>query len=56
VHGGGFAGTIQVFLPNDLQKEYVDLMESLFGCDSVTTLVVRSSGSMHIMALFYEDR
>jgi len=50
VHGGGFAGTIQVFLPNDLQMEYSDLMESLFGCDSTTTLVVRSSGSMHIKA------
>lgn len=48
VHGGGFAGTIQVFLPNELQKEYVDLMESLFGGGSVTTLIVRSSGSVHI--------
>ncbi len=48
VHGGGFAGTIQVFLPNELQKEYAVLMESLFGHGSVTTLVVRSSGSVHI--------
>jgi galactokinase len=48
VHGGGFAGTIQVFLPDELQKEYVALMESLFGHGSVTTLIVRSLGSEHI--------
>jgi len=48
VHGGGFAGTIQVFLPNELQQDYVALMESVFGEGSVASLVVRSFGSMHI--------
>jgi len=48
VHGGGFAGTIQVFLPNELQNEYVTLMEPIYGKGSVTTLTVRPYGSVHV--------
>ena len=31
VHGGGFAGTIQAFLPLDMHNEFKALMESVFG-------------------------
>jgi galactokinase len=31
VHGGGFAGTIQAFVPKDLSECYIDALESVFG-------------------------
>jgi galactokinase len=48
VHGGGFAGTILVFLPHKVVGAYVTLMESAFGAGAVKALRVRSSGSMEI--------
>ena len=41
VHGGGFAGTIQVFVPSERFKAYVDFMEPIFGKGSVVPLSVR---------------
>lgn len=46
VHGGGFAGTILVFLPDQDIKKYVDLMEKLFGKNSVHILRIRSIGAV----------
>ncbi|MBQ9815369.1 MAG: galactokinase [Lachnospiraceae bacterium] len=34
VHGGGFAGTIQAFVPNDMVNEYADRMNEVFGKDA----------------------
>lgn len=48
VHGGGFAGTIQVFMPNDHLNGYKKLMESVFGDRSVLVLKVRPCGTFHI--------
>ena len=48
VHGGGFAGTIQVFLPNDSVKDYRKLMESVFGKKSVLVLKIRSHGALYL--------
>ncbi len=31
VHGGGFAGTIQAYVPPYLEKRYIERMESIFG-------------------------
>ncbi len=31
VHGGGFAGTIQAFVPEELLDDYVNILESVFG-------------------------
>ncbi len=31
VHGGGFAGTIQAFVPNDIVSMYKKNMEHVFG-------------------------
>ncbi len=42
VHGGGFAGTIQAYIPNERFKEYTIRMESVFGDGSVTPLAVRN--------------
>jgi galactokinase len=41
VHGGGFAGTIQVFIPTPLFSDYVAYMEVFFGKGSVVPLSVR---------------
>jgi galactokinase len=48
VHGGGFAGTVQVFLANKSVDEYKDLMENVFLDGSVQVLNFRSLGTIHI--------
>lgn len=44
VHGGGFAGTIQAFVPNDLLEEFTAEMEHLFGEGSCYNLFIRPLG------------
>lgn len=44
VHGGGFAGTIQAFVPDELVKDYTDAMKSIFGDDSCYVLSIRKGG------------
>ncbi|MEG2073790.1 MAG: galactokinase family protein [Angelakisella sp.] len=44
VHGGGFAGTIQAFVPNSMVDEYQDKMEQIFGAGSCYKLSVRPVG------------
>lgn len=46
VHGGGFAGTIQVFLPNDVVEEYIRLIESVFGEGKAVALGIRPYGTL----------
>ena len=46
VHGGGFAGTIQVFLPGEFVDEYINKVESIFGKESVLKLFIREQGSI----------
>ena len=41
VHGGGFAGTIQAFIPNNLVTRYKELMQGIFGSDAVEILAIR---------------
>ena len=48
VHGGGFAGTIQAFVPNDLIEEYTDAMKSIFGDDACYVLSIRPFGGVEI--------
>lgn len=48
VHGGGFAGTIQVYAPSEEAKRFSASMASLFGPSSVTTLRVRNSGTIAV--------
>ena len=44
VHGGGFAGTIQAFVPNELLEKYTALMKSVFGDDCCYVLNIRPVG------------
>ncbi|MCB0730599.1 MAG: galactokinase, partial [Ignavibacteriae bacterium] len=46
VHGGGFAGTIQVFLHNDYVSEYKNFIETIFGKGKAQILKIRSQGSI----------
>jgi galactokinase len=41
VHGGGFAGTIQAYVPLKLADDYAKTMEAVFGPGSVYRLSVR---------------
>ena len=49
VHGGGFAGTIQVYIPNEKASEYISYMEGFFGEGTVTPLRIRPLSSMQIL-------
>jgi galactokinase len=46
VHGGGFAGTIQVFLPEKLIKEYKNFITNVFNRKSVKVLSIRKHGAI----------
>ncbi len=48
VHGGGFAGTIQAFVPDELLDKYRDTMESLFGSGACYVLNIRPVGGIEI--------
>ena len=48
VHGGGFAGTIQAFVPNYLTADYAKEMERIFGVGSCYVLSVRSVGGYEL--------
>ena len=45
VHGGGFAGTMQAFVPHDRMTAFREAMESVFGKGAVTELSVRPLGA-----------
>lgn len=49
VHGGGFAGTIQAFVPNDLLDTFISEMEHLFGEGSCYNLFIRPLGGTRVM-------
>ena len=46
VHGGGFAGTIQAFMPENATADYAKLMNSVFGEGSTYVLRIRSKGAV----------
>ena len=48
VHGGGFAGTIQAFVPETLVDKYTDAMDKLFGKGSCLKLNIRPLGGVEI--------
>ena len=51
VHGGGFAGTIQAFVPKELVQRYRETLEGVFGKDSVYVLSVRKYGAVCLDAI-----
>ncbi len=49
VHGGGFAGTIQAFVPMDKTENYAAKMDALFGEGSCYVLRIRPVGGTRII-------
>ncbi len=49
VHGGGFAGTIQAFVPNELLDTYKTSIESVYGKDSCHVLMIRPVGGTKVI-------
>lgn len=49
VHGGGFAGTIQAFVSNELVKSYKEEMEKVFGSDACDVLKIRKYGGIKVL-------
>jgi galactokinase len=45
VHGGGFAGTIQAFVPQKLLDKYVSTLEHIYGKGSCHILFIRQQGA-----------
>ncbi len=48
VHGGGFGGTIQAFVPQEKLDEYVKTLEHVYGEGSCHKLFIRSKGSIKL--------
>jgi galactokinase len=48
VHGGGFAGTIQVYVPKEELPAYTGAIEAVFGEGSLTELVIRQEGAVEL--------
>lgn len=49
VHGGGFAGTIQAFVPNKLVADYKKALDSVFGDNSCTVMKIRKYGGIKVV-------
>jgi galactokinase len=48
VHGGGFAGTIQAFVPEDLLESFLGAMRRVFGESSCLRAAVRAAGAARV--------
>ena len=48
VHGGGFAGTIQAFVPQELLPAYISTLEHVFGEGSCRKLFIRNTGATKV--------
>ncbi len=48
LQGGGFAGTIQAFVPERLLEEYCSVMDSVFGAGACHVLNVRNYGAIRV--------
>ena len=48
VHGGGFAGTVQAFVPNELLEGFRQGMEQMVGAGRCHVLSIRSAGGVEL--------
>ena len=48
VHGGGFAGTIQAFVPNDMLEDFRSTIEAVYGEGSCHVLSIRPFGGIKL--------
>ncbi len=49
IHGGGFAGTVQAFVPTENAAEYKAEIEKVFGENSCSVLKVRNDGAIKVL-------
>ncbi|HCC34565.1 MAG TPA: galactokinase, partial [Ruminococcaceae bacterium] len=49
VHGGGFAGTIQAFVPKALLDKYIEAITAVFGESSCNVLNIRPVGGIRLV-------
>jgi galactokinase len=49
VHGGGFAGTIQAYIPIELSNDYINQMQSIFGQGCCYRINIRSQGGIQVI-------
>ncbi|MDO5126061.1 MAG: galactokinase family protein [Ruminococcus sp.] len=55
VHGGGFAGTIQAFVPDDKLHTFIESMENVFGNSCCYVLDIRTVGGTEIIFDKYKE-
>ena len=48
IHGGGFGGTIQAYVPTDYTEDYMKLMDSVFGKDAANIIAIRNYGGFEL--------
>ncbi len=48
VHGGGFAGTVQAFVPEAISGEFSDVMDGVFGSGACAKLNIRAEGAIKL--------
>ncbi|MCQ2455556.1 MAG: galactokinase [Clostridia bacterium] len=49
VHGGGFAGTIQCYIPTDMLNGYKEIIENVFGKGAFVPLKIRPVGGYELI-------
>lgn len=49
VHGGGFAGTVQAFVPDDILDEFKTKIEAVLGDGMCHVLAIRPVGGMELV-------
>ena len=49
VHGGGFAGTVQAYVPADKVDKFRNMMDGVFGAGACTVLHIRPDGAARIV-------
>lgn len=49
VHGGGFAGTMQAFVPEDMLETYLDTMRGIYGENACYVLSIRPVGGTEVI-------
>lgn len=49
VHGGGFGGTVQAFVPNEMLSEFKEKVDSVFSKDSCKVLKIRKDGGVAVI-------
>jgi len=55
VHGGGFAGSIQAFVPDDVVEDYISRMETVFGEGSCHRAIIRPIGTTLVKDLIQQQ-